>query len=496
MTDAEFEDLGFNATSPALLNGASTAASSDITTHNIQAIRVALSATADDLSDVASLSDLQTLVNDTAQSANKIAHYAEAATLPTLAALIPTVEDFAAIGVSGVDSTNLSAILDAVADLSAIDNEIAGQVQTLVDAYAPFITVADGEDNDQDLIVDQDYIDLGITLSTDADIKAAQLSVLTDVFDIKSYEEIDTITELQAIADAVKSILDTAKLDVATADFDNNGVSIAELELLGIARVTNDNLASVRWILANEATTEGDLDTLNSLSEIQALIANVVNAIDVITAYAADNSNPAPGVQAYTFAGVTGVTEDNLEAVNREVDASERSDVDTVTKLATVVDRGLEAHLAVVNKIADYSQALVTASVVEGGDSTIASDGSRTSATPAQQSLALNGLTLASEGMFTLRVGTTTLASDPLAGAAATDLLAALQASVNYTDAPFTLSLNGDSTALLVDWKAWGAVSDTAVLRTEQPSADDYVLAGLNIAHAPMRVWLKRISMP
>ena len=66
MTDDEFEDLGFNATSPALLNGDSTAASSDITTHNIQAIRVALSATADDLSDVASLSDLQTLVNDTA----------------------------------------------------------------------------------------------------------------------------------------------------------------------------------------------------------------------------------------------------------------------------------------------------------------------------------------------------------------------------------------------------------------------------------------------
>ncbi|NCW68942.1 MAG: hypothetical protein EBV86_10290 [Marivivens sp.] len=261
MTDAEFEALGFNATNPVLLNGDSTAASRDITTHNIQAIRVALSATATDLSDVASLSDLQTLVNDTAQSANKIAHYAQATPLPTLAALVPTVEDFDAIGVSGVDSTNLSAILDAVADLSAIDGEITAQVQTLVDAYAPFIEVADGEDNDQDLVVERDYIDLGITLSSDTDIKAAQLGVLTDVFDIKSYEEINTIAQLQAIADAVEAVLDTAKLDVATADFASNGVTIAELELLGVARVTNDNLASVRWILANEATTEGNLDT-------------------------------------------------------------------------------------------------------------------------------------------------------------------------------------------------------------------------------------------
>ncbi|NCW68943.1 MAG: hypothetical protein EBV86_10295, partial [Marivivens sp.] len=171
-----------------------------------------------------------------------------------------------------------------------------------------------------------------------------------------------------------------------------------------------------------------------------------------------------------------------MEAVNRQVDAAERSDVDTVAKLAAVVDTGLAAHLAVVNKIADYSQALVTASVVVSGDSTITADGSRTSATPAQQSLALGDLTLASEGMFTLRVGTTTLASDPLAGSTAADLLAGLKASVAYADAPFTLSLNGDGSALLVDWKAWGAVSDTAILRTEQPSADDYVLAGLNIA--------------
>jgi hypothetical protein len=475
--------LGFDATSTNLVSG--TTPTSHITTNNIQAIRLALSATADDLSDLTSLSDLQTLVDDTAKAANKIENYAEAVTTPTDAGLIPSVEDFGAIGVTGVDSTNLSAVLDAVASLTAISADVTAEVQNLVDAYAHFIEVADGTDDDDTAIVEQDYTDLGITLSTDADVKAAQLTVLADAYDVKSYGDIDTIAELQAIADAVKSVLDTAKLDVTTTDFTSNGASIAELELLGIARVTNDNLASVRWILAdayNQAAAGAKFDDLDTLPEIQSLIAKVVNALDVIKAYAADNSNPAPSVQTYTLAGVQGVTEDNLEAVNRQVDASELGDVDTVLELETVVSAGLAAHLAVVNKIAEYSNALVTATSIESGDSSFAADGTRTDSAPAQQSLALTAVTLASDDALTLRVGATTLSSDPLDGATAADLLAALQASPDYTDAPFTLTLNGDSTALLLDWKTWGEVSDTATLRGAQPILDDYLLAGLQIA--------------
>lgn len=56
-----------------------------------------------------------------------------------------------------------------------------------------------------------------------------------------------------------------------------------------------------------------------------------------IVAYADSNINPAPTIQDYQDAGVTGVTTSNIDQVNEEVDNLSGQDVDTVLELQDVV---------------------------------------------------------------------------------------------------------------------------------------------------------------
>lgn len=61
-------------------------------------------------------------------------------------------------------------------------------------------------------------------------------------------------------------------------------------------------------------------------------------AINKIIAYAEDQTNPVPTVEDYEDAGVTGVTEENLEAMNTYIASLTRDDVDTVEKIQEIVD--------------------------------------------------------------------------------------------------------------------------------------------------------------
>ena len=61
-------------------------------------------------------------------------------------------------------------------------------------------------------------------------------------------------------------------------------------------------------------------------------------AIDKIEAYANNNTNPAPTVQDYKDAGVTGVTAENLDDVNSVVASLTPGDVDTKEEIQKIVD--------------------------------------------------------------------------------------------------------------------------------------------------------------
>jgi hypothetical protein len=89
---------------------------------------------------------------------------------------------------------------------------------------------------------------------------------------------------------------------------------------------------------AVDAVAAVDADTV---PEVQALAtaANTLadTALAKITAYANDNTQPAPTVQDYADAGVTGVDAANLNATNAAVDAVAAVDADTVPEVQALV---------------------------------------------------------------------------------------------------------------------------------------------------------------
>jgi len=67
-------------------------------------------------------------------------------------------------------------------------------------------------------------------------------------------------------------------------------------------------------------------------------------ALAKIEAYANDHTNPAPTIQDYIDAGVTGVTAENLAEINAIVDDLESEDVDTVEEINALV-RSLDINI-------------------------------------------------------------------------------------------------------------------------------------------------------
>ncbi|MCP3675329.1 MAG: hypothetical protein GY829_12765, partial [Gammaproteobacteria bacterium] len=144
-------------------------------------------------------------------------------------------------------------------------------------------------------------------------VDAGNLDAVNAAIDAVEGTDADTAAEIQAIVDAVNA------LEIIT-DYAENGTTEpteTNYTAAGVTGVTADNLAAVNAEIDAVATGEG----ADTVTEIQAIVDGVTDAIDIISAYAADNTATTPTVDDYAVAGVTGVTADNLAAVNAEIDA-------------------------------------------------------------------------------------------------------------------------------------------------------------------------------
>jgi hypothetical protein len=489
---ADLAALGFDTTTTTLVD--SSAALPNVTTLNHPIIRQAIAATADDLSGVNRLSKLKNLVEETAKAANKIANYTATASssTPTAAGLVPSVEDFEAIFVDDVDSTNITALRDALADDDvSVGSDLTADIQSVVDSYNKVLHLADATDNvlgNGDSAeagfeaasvkpTATDYTNLGVSLNADASIEAAQVALMGDVIDLKSASAVDTVAEIQAIADAVAAVMNTAQLS-STSNFATAGVDRAQLELLGFTQITDDNLASVRKAIANANSDDTSLAEIDSLSELQELVQNVVNAVEVLAAYADSQDNQVPSVATYGYAGFDVVNDDNLFAVNRALAEVERVEADDFSELQSIVADGIAAFEAAVAKIAKYSQEIVAGAnntVINSGNSNLDADAQLIDATPRSISVDLSNKLTAGEG-YTLRVGSHTLVANAINDTATSTLVAALKSTSGYQALPFEVSASGSE--LVVTWRQWGATTDLIELRSEQPLLQDYELAG------------------
>src|SRR5690606_13175212 len=154
----------------------------------------------------------------------------------------------ATLGLTGVTPQNLAAVQAAIAatddDGSEVDTR--AELQALIDAVEAVRTgAAGGTPPTEELLVT-----LGITGVTPENLAAVQAAIAATNDD---GSEVDTRAELQALIDAVEAVRAGAAGGTAPTQ--------AELETLGIAGVTPENLAAVQAAIAATNDDGSAVDT-------------------------------------------------------------------------------------------------------------------------------------------------------------------------------------------------------------------------------------------
>ncbi len=126
------------------------------------------------------------------------------------------------------------------------------------------------------------------------------------------------------------------------------------LDPLGTGPVSMLSDARKADLITRIVNSANDGSAFDTLTELQALADKVV-AVAKIQDYATLDTNPAPTVADYTSAGITGVTPDNLAAVNLRVLASNAAGTSTDAFISAVVANGIKDQTDAVAKIVAYA---------------------------------------------------------------------------------------------------------------------------------------------
>ncbi|WP_158269525.1 VCBS domain-containing protein, partial [Limnohabitans sp. JirII-29] len=257
----------------------------------------------------------------------------EAATSNSASDSSPGVEVYGAAGVSGVTADNLKAINSVLntTGVSATSVDTTAEVQALVDAYKLVLAGADADASDDNVsVTTAQYGLLGVE-----GLGAKSTSLLNDVVDAKAQTEVDTAAELQVLASAAEAVIAAAG--------GTSGPSLAQLQALGVSGVTADNLAAVQAAIANTADDGSGVSSLSALqSVVSAAASAAASALSTLSEAATSNSasDSSPGVEVYGAAGVSGVTADNLKAINSVLNTTgvSATSVDTTAEVQALVD--------------------------------------------------------------------------------------------------------------------------------------------------------------
>src|SRR5690606_19185213 len=252
-----------------------------VTPKNLAAVQAAIAATANDGSEVDTLSELQALVTPVVVS-EAMASVREGAAGGTPADQV----ELEALGITGVTPENLAAVQAAIEATSDEGSEVDTPVElpALTDAVRAVQTGAAGG-----LAPTHAHLEtLGITGVTPEKLAAVQAAIEATIDD---GSEIDTRLELQALTDAVRAVRTGAAGGLAPTQ--------AQMETLGINGVTPENLAAMQAAIA---ATDDDGSEVDTRAELQALI----DAVEAVRTGAAGGTPPTE--ELLVTLGITGVT--------------------------------------------------------------------------------------------------------------------------------------------------------------------------------------------
>jgi hypothetical protein len=275
---------------------------------NLAVVLATLQATADDGSGARTQAQLQALVDSVnARLLGIIAQYAQ-----TNSGTAPTVADYARAGISGVDSINIFAVNSALASaaITGASVDTVAKAQTVVDSFRTILAEANGLTADATPAQDptaQDYQNIGATSAGALD--ALGLALLNDVVGDLPFYAVDSVSEIEALAQSVGKIMALANNQTPASN-----LTLQDMQALGITGVTSGQLPFFTALLQSAGITATQAD---SLAELRTLLQTAAeqSALSVITQYAQNNTGTLPSSADFSYAGITGVKSQNLAAV-------------------------------------------------------------------------------------------------------------------------------------------------------------------------------------
>jgi VCBS repeat-containing protein len=201
-----------------------------------------------------------------------------------------TQEQYAAIGVNGIDNAAKTSLLGDVVDTKAFgDVDTVAKVQALANLAAVVINSA----GTGTAPTKEQLEALGITGVTDANLADIQAAIAATADDGTG---VDTLSELQAVANAgatnaanaaaAAAALSTIAAAAQANDATNTNVAASVFATAGVTGVDSTNVAAIQSALNSAAVVGTSVDTLG---EVQA----VVDAYKAILAEANDTANTA-----------------------------------------------------------------------------------------------------------------------------------------------------------------------------------------------------------
>jgi hypothetical protein len=296
----------------------------------VAAIRQAIADTADNGAAVDSLAELQTVVS-TAAAAATTALGQLSAYDGTGAA--PTDADFRAAGLSGVTAPRLGAVLSALATLPSGATDTYAEVQAVIDAYVAVLAEATGGAGDATPGSNPTAATYAlIGAGTAGALTPSGVSLLNDVVRGAPTSAVDTIPEIDAMAEPVQRVMQTVSGTQATSL-----LTVNDLTALGITGVTPDLLGAVQQALSATADDGSAVDTVGKLqAAVSAAVSAATVSLSRISGFT--GSGQAPTAADFTAIGVTGVSADTLPFVLSAVAVLPSASTDTAADVQQVVD--------------------------------------------------------------------------------------------------------------------------------------------------------------
>ncbi|WP_305842998.1 hypothetical protein [Photobacterium leiognathi] len=271
-------------------------------------------------------------IRDVVNSVNVIRTYAS-----DNSQTVPDITDYAIAGVSGVDVDNLADINQQVTEQTLLTID---EVRTLTSSIN--IIRAYAQDNTAPAPTDIDYVNVGI-----AAVDSFNLADVNQQVDEQSLLAVEDIRTLLASLTTIRAY---ANDNTQPTPVLNDYLTV------GVAAVDVNNLSEM-----NQQVDEQSLITVNYMR-------TVVASLNVIRAYAADNTQTAPELSDFVNTGITNVTADNIADINQQIDEQSLDTVNAIRALTTSIN--IIRSFAADNSqpapvLSDYQTAGITAVTAE-----------------------------------------------------------------------------------------------------------------------------------